>query len=107
MENNNVTKENALQEENEKMTTTEKFVLAGILALIGIALFYFGGWGLVLAEKSSIISYITNNRGLVFVEEGILVRINKAYYGFIKDTPFFDSPIIQWIMLLLSLGVFW
>lgn len=44
---------------------------------------------------------------MVFIEEGILVRIDKAYYGFIKDTSFFDSPIIQWIMLLLSFGTFW
>lgn len=106
MESNKLTKENTSHEENEKMTGTEKIVASVIITLIGVSLFYFGGWDLIFAEKSSILSYITNNKGLVFVEEGILIRINRAYYGFVKDTPFFDSPIIQWIMLIFSLGAF-
>ena len=37
----------------------------------------------------------------------MLVRINDTYYGFVNNMHFFDGPVVQWIMLVVALGVFW
>lgn len=77
----------------------------------GWILFKFGSWHLVLGKKISILlQYISSGslekRNLIWEENGIAFRFNDSFYGFAKNGHYFDSPLVQWIMLFISLGLF-
>jgi hypothetical protein len=76
-----------------------KLVILIMAAGIAWVLFYFGSWHIVISEKLfTKQTFILNGDGFVF-------RINEMYYGFVKDTHFFDAPFIQWVMIILALLV--
>jgi len=90
--------------ETEKSKTNgfgDRLIQALILAGAGWGLFHFGSWLLVIGRE---VGFGMRN----FIWEGttILVRINEKYYGLANDARFFDSPIIQYVMLGLSIGLF-
>ena len=108
-QNNNSKKKK--QEDDESLGIGGRIFVSLILSGIGWALFYFGSWHLILGKKISVfLQYFTTGQlkqqSIIVDEDGFVFRINEKYYGFIKDAHFFDSPVIQWIMLLLSLGAF-
>jgi hypothetical protein len=102
-------------EKEEPLGCGGRIVPFFILAGIGWALFHFGSWHLILGKKISILSQLLSAgafKKLLFVndilssgklkpqnfilgENGVLLRINDGYYGFVMDTHFFDSPVIQ------------
>lgn len=82
-----------------------------ILAGIGWALFYFGSWHLILGKKIDLfLQFLSTGQlkqqSIILDGDGFIFRINEKYFGFVKDGHFFDSPLIQWIMLILSMGAF-
>lgn len=85
-----------------------------IFAGIGWVLFHFGSWHLVLGTKISIWSKIWqfldnqsfDNPSFILDANNFLFRINSKYYGLGNDGRFFDSPVLQWIMLLFALSAF-
>jgi len=91
-----------------------------IYAGIGGALFYFGSWKLVIGKKISLADQFISSlfsgknlsledlklKDLIWEDSGILLRIDEKYYGFAQDARFFDSPIIQWAMLGVSIFAF-
>lgn len=107
---NNVSKKES-QENKEFIGFGSRIIGTLILAGIGWALFYFGSWHLILGKKIDLfLLYISNGQlkqqSIILEGDGFLFRINEKYFGFVKDGHFFDSPVIQWIMLILSIGVF-
>jgi hypothetical protein len=110
-------KEENVQEENEDVYTLPTLGdrISGFLFFCGICwvLFHFGGWHLLIGEKISAIQQLVKVRwayvssDFLFDYSGIAFRIHQNYYGFAKDTHYFDLPFIQWIMLILSLGAFY
>lgn len=92
---------------NKKNSIFHKIVSVFLLRVgIGWLLFHFGGWHIVLGKELSLLAQlILDTRDLIFEKFGVLVRINNTYYGVINDDRYFDSPIIQWIMLALALTV--
>jgi hypothetical protein len=78
-----------------------------ILAGVGWLLFHFGSWHIFINKQvSAVIYWLGNQKSLIVEQEGILIRINDKYYGFVQDGHFFDSPVIQWIMLFVALSAF-
>lgn len=90
-----------------------------IFCLIGWGIFHFGGWHLILSKKVSAIEqlkwvrsdaeilerlFLNKQSDMIMDEHSVLVRVNKSYYGFLCDKRFFDSPVIQWIMLFAAFG---
>ena len=88
-----------------------RIIVSLILSGIGWVLFHFGSWSLVLGEKLDVfLQYFLTGQfeqqSIIIDGYGFVFRVNEKYYGFIRDSHFFDSPVIQWVMLFLSLGVF-
>lgn len=107
---NNVSKEGS-QEDKESLGFGGRIVGTLILAGVGWALFYFGSWHLILGKKINLfLQYLSTGQlkqqSVILEGDGFLFRINEKYFGFVKDGRFFDSPLIQWIMLILSIGAF-
>jgi len=80
--------------------------------LIGWLIFHFGGWHLILGKKISVLNqiFLTGNltlkeQNFLVLNPGVLFRINKGYYGFAADSNFFDAPFVQWIMLVIGIGI--
>jgi hypothetical protein len=87
----------------------------------GLAVFHFGSWHLIWNKKINVLlqNLSTGNleqmlsqyllggkvkqKNMIFEDDGILLRINDGFYGFAKDVHYFDSPIIQWSMLAVSI----
>ena len=107
--NDNSKKE--IQVDDESDSFGGRIVGSLILAGIGWALFYFGSWHLILNRKIDIfLQFLSTGQlkqqSVILDGDGFVFRINDKYFGFIKDGHFFDSPVIQWIMIFLSLGAF-
>ncbi len=68
---------------------------------IAISLFYFGGWKVVLGE----LLFSVNDA--IYTKNVLLLKFNDKYYGFVRTAEFFDSSIIQWLMLGLAVAMFW
>ena len=88
-----------------------RVVVSLILAGVGWALFHFGSWHIVFSQKISLmLQYLSTGKleaqNFILEEDCFVFRINEKYYGFVKDVHFFDSPVLQWIMLILALGAF-
>jgi hypothetical protein len=82
-----------------------------IFGAVGWACFYFGSWHLIIGQKISLMSqYLSSGKlalqDFIWEDDGVVFRIDEKYYGFVKNSQFFDSPFIQWIMLGLSIGAF-
>jgi len=107
---NHVSKKES-QENKESIGFGGRIIGALILAGIGWALFYFGSWHLILGMKIDLfLQYLSTGQlkqqSVILEGDGFLFRINEKYFGFVRDGHFFDSPVIQWIMLILTIVVF-
>lgn len=95
-----------------------------ILCLVGWGVFHFGGWHLALDKKVSAIEqllrkgarsdteiletlFLNKQSDVILDKRSVLVRIDKSYYGFVRDKRFFDSPVIQWAMLFGAFCFWW
>lgn len=115
-------------EEKDNSSFVTRAIQSVIYTLIGWLLLHFGSWNIVLNKHVSvleqlILKYAGRNhisdsevfQSLLFKKESnfiinnhnMLVRINDTYYGFVNNMHFFDGPVVQWIMLVVALGVFW
>jgi hypothetical protein len=99
------------EDDDESLGLGGRVIVSLILAGIGWALFFFGSWHLVFGKKISLmLQYLSSGnlkvQNFILEEDGFVFRINEKYYGFVKDGRFFDSPVLQWIMLILALGAF-
>ena len=99
------------KEEDESVGFIGRVIGSLIIGGISWLLFYFGSWHFILGEKiSMMMQYLTTGslkaQNFILEEDGFVFRINEKYYGFIKDGHFFDSPVIQWIMLFSALIAF-
>lgn len=87
--------------------------------VIAFSLFKFGGWDAIwaheftngertliqMAHEAAPRDVITDDsQSFIFYENVLLVRVNQKFYGVVKNTKYFDSPLIQWIMLIGSIG---
>jgi hypothetical protein len=100
-------KENGGNEDENASNIISRIVTTLILAGVGWLLFHFGSWHIFMnKEASAVIYWLGNQKSLILESEGVLIRINDKYYGFFQDGRFFDSPVIQWIMLFVALSAF-
>lgn len=91
----------------------------GICFVIAFLLFKFGGWHIIWGHEFTrgerflvqTVSYVApsevitdGSQSFIATKNGVVVRINKKFYGVAKDTKYFDSPFIQWVMLFCCLG---
>lgn len=107
----NLTTEKKLEDGEEPIGLWGRIIASIVIGGVGWALFYFGSWSLVLGKKINIfLQYLSTGQlkqqSFILESSGFVFRINENYYGFIRNERFFDSPLIQWIMLILSIGVF-
>lgn len=42
-------------------------------------------------------------KDLILEDTGITIRFNDTYDGLAYDTTYLDSPILQWVLLILSI----
>ena len=120
--------ESNTEDQEKSFGWIKRITVTLILAGIGWALFHFGSWHLILGEKinsvnaEKVISFLgKKNESLsqlyynlkqfepedfILEDRCIALRINKGYWGFEHNVRFFDSPFIQWMMLIFSLGAF-
>lgn len=74
-------------------------------------MFYFGSWHFVLDKNINLLTQFLSTGRLkkqdfIYEDNAILFRINEKYYGFTNDSHFFDSPFIQFMMLVFSILLF-
>lgn len=72
--------------------------------------FYLREWRGDLLELIG--NFLVDDRPAFFIgKHSVLVKINEGYHGFICVDLFFDSPVIQWIMLVIAffliVNAFW
>ena len=82
-----------------------KMVWVGACVAVGLALIYFGGWHVHLGGFVPISFFrleVFDGDSFALGSGGLLVRFNTDWYGIYMDTRFFDSPIIQWVMLWMG-----
>ena len=111
-----VEKEKAVNEDSGAIWTGLcRFVL---LSIISWLCFHFGGWHIVLGKSISKLEQLVLNNQLdlnnilqaaageqsdtIFNQSMLLFRINDSFYGITMSTQYFDSPFIQWAMLIMS-----
>lgn len=93
--------------------------------IIGWLLFHFGSWHVAINKKVSLLNQllageISEEKALesIFYEDShgsdfllgdnyILLRIDEGYYGFLTDSHYFNSPIIQYMMLIAAIYLFY
>lgn len=99
-----------VEEDDERMGFGSRVFGFLLSAGLGWLLYHFGSWYLLINAKISS-SYLITGRyeaqDIIWEDDGIALRINDGYYGFVNDARFFDSPIIQWFMLIGALGFFY
>ena len=116
------------EEDGAGSSFVRRIVRASFFGLVGWLLFYFGSWNIAWGKKlsaleqllvrydngrnvsdSQILYDLVSNKRSNFIMDSqeVLVRINDTYYGFVNNLHFFDSPIIQWIMLFAALSAFY
>ncbi len=103
--------EKELEDDEESLGFGGRIIASLILGGVGWALFYFGSWNLVLGKKINLfLQYLSTGQlkqqSFIVDSGGFVFSINEKYYGFIRNERFFDSPVIQWIMLFFALGAF-
>lgn len=97
-------------------------------AVGGYLLFHFGSWSVAwdkrvsaleqilmkyrngqhLSDSRVIHDLLTDEKSnLIINHDGVMVRVNDSYYGFVNNFQFFDSPVIQWAMLFAALTAFY
>jgi uncharacterized membrane protein YvbJ len=116
-----------LAEDDNSIPFTRRILLASVAVIAGWLLFHFGSWHIALGKHISAVeqmvsrylkgqisdfnalyNVLTNKKSDFILEnQAALVRINDAYYGFVNDMRFFDSPIIQWAMLGIAIVCFY
>jgi len=106
-EDENITEE----DDDSKHDTIGKIVLFVLIGVICWALFFFGSWSFVIGEPYE--QYVEKIKlgdvvyeelpGFVLEEDMVLVRVGKKFHGLETDGRFFDIPVLQWIMLGLSI----
>jgi|GEM_PF-4231612 hypothetical protein len=110
-------------DDNEE-TSFPRFLGAILLGGIGFCCFHFGSWSIAFntkisaleqilykAENTSFIQFLydvlTDKKSdFILNSHSILIRINDSYYGFVNTAAYFDSPILQWIMLGVAVVAF-
>lgn len=95
--------------------------IAGTIVFLVVACLMFesGGWkvawgGSIPHSKQWVVKearrhgevVAPKDRGFLLYRDGVLVRVNRKYYGFVKNKRHFDAPAIQWIMLVVAISVF-
>lgn len=90
--------------------------LIGIAVLIAITYcsFHFGSWEFVWNEKVDLMTvYFTNGLGFgklthsyIFIPTpfALAFRIGDGYYGLSMTGGHIDSPVISWILLIVSIA---
>lgn len=71
----------------------------------GLVVFLAGGWDVIWGRKATWFDYLIGDGGLKIRENIIAIEFNSRYYGFVNVTRFFDSPVISYMLLFLSLGL--
>ncbi|MDM1043105.1 MULTISPECIES: hypothetical protein [Empedobacter] len=104
---NNKTEEN---NDNKSTGFSTRIISSIFLFGIGWSLFKFGSWKLIIGKKiPTIVQYINSGNlktNIIWEENGILFRFNEKFYGFTNNHHYFDSPILQWFMLIFSIMSF-
>ena len=98
-------------EEESFISRNSRWLHPIFFAVIGWVLFFFGSWHLILGRKISMfeqymMSGELKKQDFFWKEDGILLRINEGWWGFVMDGRFFDAPFIQWCMLGGAIGAF-
>lgn len=90
-----------------------RVVFPCLTMVVGWLILHFGGWQFIIGKKISVLNqiFLTGNltlkeQSFMILNPGILFRFNRKYYGIIADGHFFDAPFIQWVMLVVGIGIF-
>lgn len=116
--------DNNIENDSEE-TSVHRIISAILYGAIGFCCFHFGSWNIAFNTKISVLDQILSkadyasvtqlfyevlmnkSSDIILNSHSVLIRINDTYYGFINNARFFDSPVIQWIMLGIALMLFW
>jgi hypothetical protein len=86
--------------ENNKETEKSGCGTSIVQILIGLALFYFGGWGFY-----EVTFWSQTDDVMIIDSDKLLIYLNGSYYGLMSKPRFFNSAMIQWAMLGFSLSL--
>lgn len=96
--------------QDEKTSWIENIFGAITGIAIAWALFHFGSWNFIWAEKISFLEQfvfdLVEYKSIFLDSNGLIFRINDAYYGIESTDRFFDIPFLQWLMLVVSILLF-
>jgi hypothetical protein len=67
--------------------------------IIGFILLYVAGWDLIWGES------IYSNKDLLIQSSKFAIRFNDLYYGGVILNRFFESTVISWISLSISISL--
>ena len=111
----------AIKEDDKQSRGAQLFfglLIVAVMFLVGFLLFKYGGWEIIwgksksettvwlLKEVGQLNITLTDVKNFIFNANGVLIRVNDGFYGLMRSVEYFDSPIIQWIMLVLSIPFF-
>lgn len=125
-QNVNIANEQTDEDVNENNLTSHsssgfisRIIVAIICFVIAFLLFKFGSWNVVwgkeLTDEQRFLIHLvekeapsaiatTDSQSFIATKDVLVIRIDKKFYGVVKNTKYFDSPIIQWGMLLFCVG---
>lgn len=120
-------KNQELEEEESEEGNLRNYIARPLEAMFGYLLFYFGSWHFITNFSAKPLTKLGFSEGFMLKEWGgqilnslgdlllgekpsflwgkhsLLIRIDDSYYGFICGKNFFDSPLIQWMMLGIAI----
>lgn len=112
--NNDIIEDVEMLEEQEENSYVGEIIIGVLFLLACVAFFFFGGWGFVVGEEVNLLDQtlvsgqlILDYKDILFDDYAIAININDKYYGFYRMDRFFDSSVIQWGMLIMSIGTLW
>jgi hypothetical protein len=71
-------------------------IIFSIVLVITAIIFYFAGWDIVYG------GFWYSLDPCVINKNGIFIEINDKIFGIVRTERFFDSPVIQWLLLCFS-----
>ena len=76
-----------------------RLIIILVLIIISFILFYYGSWRILLSD------FLINSKGKDFIldNNSIAFKLDESYYGFYRDTTFFNSVFLQWGMLGIAI----
>ena len=89
-----MSEENEIEEEFTINYKTRLIIII-VLTIISYLLFHFGSWNLLWGD----FLYTAKTEDFIIDNNNLAFKLNNGYYGFKRDTFYFNSAFLQWGML--------